>query len=78
MTYEAKNITISCCMCDCWCSRTLLLNVAIESAHNECEIFVQGLGLVEDVWKAKSDVIKGGALYKSMILGLSDLFTQSV
>ena len=30
--------------------------------------------MVEDVWKAWSNVIKGRALYQSMMLRLSDLF----
>ena len=38
--------------------------------HIVTEKFVQGLGLVKDVWKALSNVIKGKALYQSVILTL--------
>ena len=61
---------------DSRCSRTLPMNVAIESAQCGCEKFVQGLGLVEDVWKAWSNMIKGRALYQSVILRLLNLFRE--
>ena len=72
MTYETKNITFH-VICvkvssDSRCSRNLPINVAIESAHCGCERFVQGLGSVEDMWKAWSNMIKGKALYQSVIL----------
>ena len=42
MTYETKHITFHVIhvkvSSDCRCSRTLLMNVAIESAHCGCEI----------------------------------------
>ena len=39
---------------------------------------MQGLGLVEDVWKAWSNMVKGRALYQSVIVKLSNLLSQSV
>ena len=35
---------------------------------------MQGLDLVEDVWKAWSNMVKGRALYQSVILRLLKLF----
>ena len=34
-----------------WCSRTLLMNVATETAHCDCERL--GLVVFKDVWKGK-------------------------
>ena len=59
---------------DSQCSRTLLMNVA----HCDCDKIVQGLGFVKDVWKALSNMIKGRALYQSVIRRLPNLFRVSV
>ena len=80
MTYEIKNITFHMIhvkvSSKSQCSRTLPLNVGIKSAqcYCGCEKFMQRFGLVEDVWKARSNRIKGKALYKGLILKLLDLF----
>ena len=46
-------------------SRTFLMSVFVESAR---------LGLVEDHWKTWSNVIKGRALYQTVIPTLLNLF----
>ena len=64
MTYQTKNITFHMrrvkVSSKSRCSRTLPMNVANK--------FVQGLGLVEDAWKALLNMIKGRALYQIVIL----------
>ena len=72
MTYETKNKT---CLnfhmkmsSDSRCPRTLIMNVSIVSAH--WEKLVHGLGWVEDVQKAQSNVIEGKTLYQSVLLRL--------
>ena len=68
MSYETQNI-----MChilhvkvnsESRFSRTLPMNVAINSTHRHCDKFVQGLGLVKDVWNALLNVIKDRAVYQ--------------
>ena len=70
MTYETTNITVHVIRVKvsskAQCSRTLPMNVAIESAHCGCEKFVQRLGLIKDVWKAWSNMIKGRSLYENV------------
>ena len=73
MTYETKNITFHVIRVkvssDSRCSRTLPMNIAIESAHCGCEInLCEDWVLVEDVWKAWSNMIEGRALYQRVIL----------
>ena len=62
MIYETKNITFHVIHVkvnsESRCSRTLQMNVIIESAHYGCEKFVQGLCMVKDLWKAWSNMIK--------------------
>ena len=71
MTYETKSITFHVIhvkvSSDSRCSRTLPITVAIESAHCGCE-----RNSCKD-W-ARSNMIKGRALYQSVILRLSNLF----
>ena len=79
MTYETKNITFHVIRVkvssDSRCPRTLPMNVEIESTHCGCERnSCNDWALVEDVWKAWSNIIKSITLYQSMILRLSDLF----
>ena len=75
MTYETKNITFHVIRVkvsnDSRCSRTLPMNVEIESAHCGCEI-----NSIEEMWKAWLNMIKGRALYQSVILRLSNLFRE--
>ena len=58
MTYEIKNNTFHMIHVkvnrDSQCSRALPMKIVIEIAIFGCENIVQGLGLVEDVWKAWS------------------------
>ena len=74
MTYQTKkNITFHVIhvnvSTDSRCSRTLPKNIAIESAHCGCEInLCEDWVLVEDVWKAWSNMIEGRALYQRVIL----------
>ena len=79
MTYETKNITFHVIRVkvssDSQCSRTLPMNVAIESAHCGCDRYsCKDWAWFEDVWKAWSNMIKGITLYQSVILRLSNLF----
>ena len=60
---------------------SMFKNFISECCNWECtlwlwEKFVQRLVLVEDVWKAWLNMIKGRALYQSVILRLSDLFRE--
>ena len=50
------------------------------SLHTLClqEKFMQGLGCIKDVWQQQSNIIKGRELYQSVILGLPNLFRESV
>ena len=70
MTYETKHITFSCHTCESeqrlLMFKNFLMNVTIEGAH--WEKFVQGLDLVQNMWKAQSNVIKGRALYQPVVL----------
>ena len=83
MTYETKNILHFHVIrvkasSDSRCSRTLPMNVAIESAHHGCERnSCKDWARVEEMWKAWSNMIKGIALYQSVILRLSNLFREN-
>ena len=77
MTYETKNITFHVIYVkvsnDSRCSRTLLMNVVRVHIVVVREICAR-TGLVEDVRKAWSNMIKRKALYQNVILRLSNLF----
>ena len=62
-----------------WVAVSMFKNFTNECCNRKCtlwlwEKFVQRLGFVEDVWKAWLNMMKGRALYQSVIFRLSDLF----